>query len=149
MIDSKRYLEEVRKADNRIDRLRNEREELATKAMSLGSMASDGMNVQKTAPDGSRTADAVVRYTALESDIIAETDAYIGFRHRVAAQIDDLPNATYARLLDLRYLRYMKLDKIAEAMHYSPEYTRKLHGYALLQFQERYSEEIEAYWRLG
>lgn len=146
MIDSKRYLEEVKRADDRIDRLKAEREELATKAMSLGSMASDGMNVQKTAPDGSRTADAVVRYTALESEISDRMYDYITFKHHVADQIDNLPNATYARLLDLRYLRYMKLDKIAEAMHYSPEHTRKLHGHALLQFQERYTEEIEAFF---
>lgn len=146
MIESKRYLEEVRKADQIIEELTARRDELKTKAMSLGSMASDGMNIQKTAPDGSRTADAVIRYTSIESELSDRIYAYIAFKHHVADQIDDLPNATYARLLDLRYLRYMKLDKIAEAMHYSPEHTRKLHGYALLQFWETYQKEIEAFY---
>lgn len=146
MIESKRYLEEVRRADQRIEELTARRDELKTKAMSLGSMASDGMNIQKTAPDGSRTADAVIRYTSIESELSDRMYAYIAFKHHVADQIDDLPNATYARLLALRYLRYLKLDKIAEAMHYSPDYIKVLHGHALQLFQESYKEEIEAYF---
>ena len=147
MIEAKRYLEEIRRADSMIDTLIAQKEELYARAVSYGSRQKDDIRIKKSALDGDRMADAVIRYTMLEKKIIERIDRYIDFKDKVTEQIRTLPSPVYAQILSLRYLKYTKLEDIAEQMGYSYDYIRKLHGYALQMFDHVNRKEIAAYFK--
>ncbi len=146
MVSAKRYLEEIKRTDNMIDILIQQKEEAYAKAFSLGSKEIDGMNIQRSAPDGDRMADAVIKYTMLEEKITDMIDGYIDFKDKVIHQIAAIPAPAYGKLLALRYLQYKGLEKIAAEVGYSYEYIRKLHSYALQMFEDINKKEIEEYF---
>lgn len=70
----------------------------------------------------------------LEKEIEAECIEAEEIKLDVAARIMSIKNPLYRQILDLRYIRLMKIDQIAKMIHYSEDHTKHLHAWALEEY---------------
>lgn len=62
-------------------------------------------------------------------------------RTRIIVQIGKV-REPLSTLLELRYVKCLRLDKVAESMNYSYDHVRRLHGEALKEFEEVNKAEV-------
>ena len=145
---AKEYLKQIRSLDKKIQQRIDERDTLLSKATSTGSR---GMkrDVVQTSVEGDRVGGIIDRYIDMEKQITAMIDRPVNMRHKIIGQIQQMENPKHVELLYLRYVKYMRLEEIACDMvkenkePYSYEHIRKLHGYALKEFQRKFADDIE------
>ena len=69
-------------------------------------------------------------------------------RTRIIVQIGRL-REPLATLLELRYVKCLRLDKVAESMNYSYDHIRRLHGEALKEFEDENRTEVGSWLTTG
>ena len=77
----------------------------------------------------------------LEEEINAEIDKFIDKKHLIINQIHALNDTNYANILFKRYVEYKSLELIAVEMHFSYDYIKHLHGYALADFEKTFLKD--------
>ena len=78
---------------------------------------------------------AVGAYVDMEQDAAGEAGMLRDLRRHILSLLEALPDARYRAILEARYINGFSWTKIAGKMHYSQEYTYKLHRKALRDFQ--------------
>lgn len=147
---AKKYLQQIRLLDLKIDQKIQEKEDLLTRAEGRTAVSGDPNKVQT-----SRSADGPMRHVDeavdLEHDIDRLIDTYTTVRDRIINQIHELDDARYVELLQLKYvgqrmksgrMHYYRLEEIACIMvktngqPYSYDHINQLHGEALREFSK-------------
>ncbi len=127
--EKKRYLQQYQRLNNRINFLMEERERwrgLATRITpsyqpSFGSNGSISNRVQN----------AVDKVTELDADINAEIDRLVDLRREINRAVHAIQEPKLQELLELRYIKGLSWEAVAEHMHYDLSWVTRLHGRAL------------------
>lgn len=138
---AKDYLNQLYHLRNRIEIANEELHEAERMMTYIRGIAYDDVRIQ-TSPGNSgntQAEDIADKQLKLQEDV----QRYLTLMHTIAAQISGMGNATYSRLLYLRYMQDKSLYDISEAMGYSYGRTKHLHGIALKAFGLRYKKDIE------
>lgn len=138
---AKAYLEQLTTLQRNIERLHEEierqRARLTSTAIKLSAdKVQTSLHGDKFADIIAAIADKDLRYR----DLLA---IYEELREQIVCQILQLPDERYSRILLLKYADGLKLDDIAERIHYSPGYTKQLHSAALTAFKHQFYDMFE------
>lgn len=141
-MQAKQYLKELRRLDTCINQQLQEKAALYTST--IGAARTDKDRVQ-TSGSGDMMPELIQRLLDLEAEIDKEIDNFADQKRKMIRQIQDLRNETYVSLLYRRYVEFKTLEEISVEMNYTYQYTRRMHGYALAEFQRVHEKEIAAY----
>ena len=130
----KQYLGQIQRLDMMINHRIEQAEDLKRKAFALRSPELKQDRVMAS-PSGDQLADAVAKYADKQREIDAMIDHYVDLKNTIIGQIDALKDARYSQILYMRYVQYMSLHDIAEAIPYDYKYLCFLHGRALEAFR--------------
>lgn len=141
-MQAKQYLKELRRLDTCINQQLQEKAALYTST--IGAARTDKDRVQ-TSGSGDMMPELIQRLLDLEAEIDKEIDNFADQKRKMIRQIQDLRNETYVSLLYRRYVEFKTLEEISVEMNYTYQYTRRMHGYALAEFQRVHEKAIVAY----
>ena len=141
-MQAKQYLKELRRLDTCINQQLQEKAALYTST--IGAARTDKDRVQ-TSGSGDMMPELIQRLLDLEAEIDKEIDNFADQKRKMIRQIQDLRNETYVSLLYRRYVEFKTLEVISVEMNYTYQYTRRMHGYALAEFQRIHEKAIAAY----
>lgn len=138
----KEYLGQAHNMQRRINILAQERDALMSRAQGNQSpqLRHDGGGGSGPS-DRMRYVDA---YVDIERRLDEAIDEYEMTRNKIVMEINALSDARHAELLYLRYIKWMRLDEIADIMRkpngrtYSSKHIQRLHGWALAAFYKKY-----------
>lgn len=131
---AKEYLLQLQDIDIKVKHKLEEIEALKQLATSSGAV-SDGERVQ-TSVSGDKIPRIVAKYVDMENKINRDIDGYIDLKDKIINEIHSLKNKLYMDILFKRYVEFKSLEKIAVELGYSYIHIRRMHGYALLEFQK-------------
>lgn len=140
-MQAKQYLKELKRLDTCINQKLQEKSALYTHT---GTSRSGQERVQASG-DADRMPDLIQRIVNLEAEINRQIDTFVDLKHQIINQIQTLESETFLALLFKRYVEFKSLEQIAVEMHYTYPYVRKLHGYALREFQRVWEDAVAAY----
>lgn len=140
-MQAKQYLKELKRLDTCVNQKLQEKSALYTRT---GTSWSGQERVQASG-DAGRMPDLIQRIVSLEAEINRQIDTFVDLKHQMIDQIQALESETFVALLFKRYVEFKSLEQIAVEMHYTFPYVRKLHGYALREFQRVCGDAIAAY----
>lgn len=127
----KAYLKRYHAAELAEKEIREEIDDLRMNKM-FPALIQDGM------PHGSSCMD-LSEYAAQLDELLTELkdkmEQRIRLRKEITQKIEEMPDETEKTVLRLRYIRWMKLEQIAERMGYSLRNITKIHGKALVHFR--------------
>lgn len=146
---AKEYLSQIKLLDIKIRQKQEEKEHLRMLARGNKSPILSKDKVQ-TSSHGQSMEDALIKCADLEREIEQMILEFVIKRHKIIDQIQQLNDAKYVELLQLKYvgrregntIHYLRLEEIAcvmkksNGMPYSYEHIRALHGKALQMFSE-------------
>ena len=138
---AKRYLNQVRMLDKKIEHRREEIERLKDEAKSVSSTITESGRVQ-TSPDADQKTKIVDRYVDMEREVEGKVLDLNEKRDEIIGTIHQLKDRRFVELLYLKYVKYMRLEEIACRMkksngqEYSYAHIADLHGKALRAIEE-------------
>ena len=141
------YLREIRRLEGAIARNQQEKEILYAK-LTGRAVSYEGERVQ-TSGAGDPMADVIAKVIELDHEISEQTVSYFVRLHEIKGQIESLGNVEYVTLLFKRYIEGKSLEAIAADMNYTYQHTRRLHGWALQAFEEKFADKIADYEKIG
>lgn len=141
-MQAKQYLKELKRLDICINQKLQEKAALYTST--IGAVRMDKGQV-RTSSNGDTMPGLIQRIIDLEAEINEEINSFADQKHTIINQIQALSNETYVSLLCKRYVEFKRLEEIAAEMNYTYPYARKMHGYALTEFQRVHEDAIATY----
>ena len=140
---AKQYLSQIRHLDTRINQRIREKELLQEEALSTGAIRYDKDRVQ-TSPSGtSRQLLLTEKAADMELEITRMIDRFVGLKHKIIGQIQQLPDERFMRVLFERYVNYKSFEQIAVEMSYTYKWICDLHGMALNAFDAAFLKQHE------
>lgn len=139
---AKDYLNQLYRLRAKIEIANTELLEAERMMTYIRGIAYDDVRVQ-TSPgeSGNVQAEAIAdKQLKLQEDV----QRYLTLMHTIAAQISGMGNATYSRLLYLRYMQDKRLYDIADIMGYSYPSIKRLHCVVLKAFARKYLRDKES-----
>ena len=131
---AKEYLRQIRLLDDKINQRMQEAEEIRQLAYGLKAVEIRQDAVQ-TSPTGDTMTARVGRYVDIEREIDGMIDYFVGLKHRIIGEIQELSDRRYVDILFMRYVQYRSFEEIAVEMHYAYKWVCDLHGQALAAFE--------------
>ncbi len=136
-MEAKEYLSKVKSKETKIRNLRRDREGIVNMLYSLGG-SGEGERVQRD-----RNNDKLGTLYGCIDEMEREIDRQIAdlmcFQLKVSREINEMKTDKYMTVLNCRYIHFMSWEKIAESafdVKYTVRHILKMHGHALLEFQE-------------
>lgn len=126
---AKRYLQQIRLCNSRINAKLEERERL--KAIVTKITPTLKQDVVSGGGSQDKLSDAVAKIVDLEAEIDREIDRLVDARTAVTATIDRVEDARLHTVLNMRYVQFKTWEQIACYMGRSYQWVCKLHGTAL------------------
>lgn len=117
-MNAQKWLEEVRKMDERIDAKIAERDRLNALATDISAKPMDGMPYTNTGMVSQKMQNAVINLVMLANEINKLIDQYVDYKQEVVKALEQLSTNEYG-VLHRYYIRYLTIEKIAEDMGYS------------------------------
>ncbi|MDO4648577.1 MAG: hypothetical protein Q4B26_07990 [Eubacteriales bacterium] len=143
-MNAKEYLGQVKSKEARIKNLRRDKDSIKEMMYSLGG-SQMGERVQS-----SRNYDKLGalygRMDEMEREIDDQIAELMLFKLKVSGEINRIRTDKYMTVLNCRYIHFMTWEEIAEngfEDQYSVRHILKMHGLALLEFQEVYKEMLK------
>lgn len=134
---AKKYLSQIGLMKVRIEQRQREANEIRELAMSTGAI-----DYSKDKVDGGKFSniqeDLIVKYSDMQEEIGRQIQDMMNLQHTIIREIQELENDNYVRILYARYVDNKSLHLIAEELHFSYIWVKKLHGNALLEFGRRH-----------
>lgn len=131
----KEYLGQIKALEIKIRQKKEQLEHMKTMAQAGGAIRYDKDSVV-TSVNADKMADDVARYVDLEQEIKADILAYEELKNEIINQIHRLKDQRHIDVLYKRFVQHKVLFRIADEIHYSPEYTKKITANALDAFYE-------------
>ena len=135
----KEYLSQVEDLEKNIFDQKQYIETLRESLTSLGGMNISADKVQTSGADKDKFATVIAKVTDAEEKLKRMEEKFCLLKVQIAEQIHALDDLVLKRLLELRYLKwkqYGTIRKVADAMGYSVDHTKKLHRDAVFAFGE-------------
>lgn len=146
MHPAKSYLLQLQDIEHEIQQLEWDMADIRQK-IGLQGLRYDSDRVQTSA--GDPMADTFARLDAMERKQAAKIEELKKAREKIHGQIRRVAEP-YSQLLDLRYIRRLRFEKVADEMGYSADYIRRMHGKALQLFANANKATMEEYkWHLS
>lgn len=127
--DAKRYLQQIKNYDSRINTKVEELYHL--KAMVTKITPTLKQDVVSSGGSQDKLSEAVTKIIDLEAEIDREIDFFINARKAVTNTIDKVDDARLHMVLNMRYVQFKTWEQIACDMGVSYQWVCKLHGIAL------------------
>lgn len=134
---AKEYLNQLALLDMKINLKLKELDGLRTKLIGVGSVNYSDDRVQTSPKPDAQFAEILHNIECLEKEINDDIDKLVNRKHEIISQIQELKQPKQIEILYKRYVEYKSLEVIAVEMNYTYPYVRKLHGYALQEFEKR------------
>jgi hypothetical protein len=133
---AKRYLQQAKRLNARIDANLLEVERLRALATSISSvdLSREGVRTSGT-PD--RTGNVVAKIVDLEKEINAEIDGFVDLMREIRERIDAMDDDDLRLILKKRYLNFQKWERIAIDMDLTYQWVHRLHKRALADFEKK------------
>lgn len=129
MIDAKRYLQQVKQCEVRIQIKMEDLEQLKAFTTKVTSTLSD-VSVSGT-KNNDKMGDAIVRIIELQNDINCEIDRLVDLKKEVCAVLDKVSNEDQHTVLYKRYVLFKTWEQIACDMNMTYRNVCYIHGRAL------------------
>ena len=129
MIDAKRYLQQIKQCNMRIQIKMEDLEQMRAFTTKVTSTLTD-MSVSGT-KNNDKLADAIVRIADLQNDINCEIDRFVDLKKEVSTVIDKVSNEDQHTVLYKRYVLFKTFEKIACEMNMTYRNVCYIHGRAL------------------
>lgn len=126
---AKRYLQQIRRLDTKINRDIEELHRL--KAMTTKITPTLKPDVVSGGGTQDKLAEAMSKIIDFEEEINREIDCFVDARKAVTATIDKVEDARLHTVLNMRYVQFKTWEQIACYMGRSYQWVCKLHGTAL------------------
>lgn len=133
---AKEYLKQVETLDTKIQQKKIELDSLKDNAIGLGAFDYSAEKVQTSAKADSMSK-KVAKYVDLENEIHEDIERFTELKHKVIGQIHMLDDPKYINVLFKKYIEYKGLKEISKELGYSYDHIRRVHGWALLEFQRK------------
>ena len=140
MSSAKEYLKQLERLNEMIDQKVKQADELREMAMGGGMGVRYDKDRVMSSPSQDGSVDKIIRYVDLEKEVNVDIDRYVDLKNQIINQIQGIKNQAHMKLLFKRYVEFKRLEVISVEMNYTYEHTRRLHGYALLDFERTYKE---------
>lgn len=144
-MDAKEYLGQVKSKEAKIRNLRRDREGIKDMLYSLGG-GGEGERVQ-TSRNMDKFGTLYSRIDEMEREIDRQISDLLQFKLKVSEEINEMKTDKYMTVLNCRYIHFMSWERIADSafdVKYTVRNILKMHGYALLEFQEVHGEMLAA-----
>ena len=130
MTDAKKYLQQIRLYDSRINAKLAERDRLKDILTKITpTLRDDAVSGGFGSQD--KFSEAMAKLLDLEAEIGREVDRFVDARNAVTATIDSVGDERLYRVLAGRYIQFKTWEQIACNMGVSYQWVCKLHGTAL------------------
>jgi hypothetical protein len=130
----KHRLQAYQYCTSKLDKLYDKYQELKARAEKMTPAYS-------LAPGGGGSQDTMADTTALLADVEREYQAerhdLISTMHEVEAIISAVSDYRMRSVLEYHYINFYDLHQVAEEMHFTYDYVRRLHGWALLELRKK------------
>lgn len=133
----KEYLLQAATISRQIKRTQEKIEEIETIMQNVRAIRYDKISVQSSPPED-RLADEYIRLEAAKELMIQQAADYFTIYHTIEAQINQTQNDLHRKILAMRYLDEIQLERIAEILSLAPKYVQNQHGMALQDFGRRF-----------
>lgn len=136
-MEAKEYLSKVKRKETKIRNLRRDREGIVNMLYSLGG-SGKGERVQRDR-NNDKFGTLYGRIDEMEREIDRQIADLMCFQLKVSREINEMKTDKYMTVLNCRYIHFMSWEKIAESafdVKYTVRHILKMHGHALLEFQE-------------
>lgn len=133
---AKEYLKQVELLDVKIRQKKIELAGLKEEATCTGAFDYSAEKVQTSAKADSMSK-KVAKYVDLENEIHEDIERFTELKHKVMGQIHMLDDPKYINVLFKKYIEYKGLKEISKELGYSYDHIRRVHGWALLEFQKK------------
>ena len=138
VMDTKQYLGQIGRLDRMI---KNKMTELAQyKDLAYGLSAITNEERVQTTPEFDKMSGKVAKIIEIEQKIDSLIDEYVDKKNLIISQIDKIENETYYEILFARYIEKKTFEKIADEMNYSFRNTTRIHGRALMEFENKFGK---------
>lgn len=134
---AKKHLQTLYRYEQRIARL-NEQKRSLYDSYGFGSVDYSKDRVRSSPESDASFTRTVEKIADVEIKIDRLVDQLIDERETIIGQLEGLDNETFKELLYLRYVKYERFEKIATSMNYTYQWIRRLHGFALEEFERKY-----------
>lgn len=132
---AKEYLKQVETLDAKIQQKKIELDSLKGNAIGLGAFDYSKEKVQTSESESLSV--KVAKYVDFESEIHEDIERFTELKHKVIGQIHMLDDPKYINVLFKKYIEYKGLKEISKELGYSYDHIRRVHGWALLEFQRK------------
>nr|DAU86341.1 MAG TPA: Protein of unknown function (DUF722) [Caudoviricetes sp.] len=133
---AKEYLKQVELLDVKIRQKKIELAGLKEEATCTGAFDYSAEKVQ-TSSKADSMSKKVAKYVDLENEIHEDIERFTELKHKVIGQIHMLDDPKYINVLFKKYIEYKGLKEISKELGYSYDHIRRVHGWALLEFQRK------------
>lgn len=135
-MNTKQYLNQVRRYDRMINNKLSEIYQLKTLATSI-SVATDADRVQSSG-NKDRMGNVVARLVDIERETDKLIQVYTEKRQIIISQIDSMEDINFYDVLFHRYIEGKTFEAIADDMHYSWRQVMRIHDDALVAFEKKF-----------
>jgi len=135
---AKEYLKQLELLNEMINQKISQVDELREMAMGGGMGIRYDKDPVQTSVSGDAGTNKIIKYIDLENEVNADIDRYVDLKNKIINQIHGIKNVNHMKLLYKRYVEFKRLEVISVEMNFSYDHTRRLHGYALLDFERTY-----------
>ena len=135
---AKEWLQKGRRMNFEIDELLASRDRVFEKACKCGFVDYEKDKIQTTKTNS--TENKIITYIAYTQDIDMRTDALYEYRRQMLSCINKLNDSTYRTILIAYYINCKGWEQIARDQSYSVRQILRLHGEALIKFEEFYKD---------
>lgn len=132
---AKEYLKQVETLDAKIQQKKIELDSLKGNAIGLGAFDYSKEKVQTSASES--ISGKIAKYVDFERELQEDIVRFAELKHRVINQIHMLDDPKYINVLFKKYIEYKGLKEISKELGYSYDHIRRVHGWALLEFQRK------------
>jgi hypothetical protein len=135
----KEYLMQVQTGEEQITDQKQYIETLRDSLTSIGGMNLTADKVQTSRADMDKLGTVIAKICEAEEKLKRMEEHHCLLKVQIAEQIHSMDNLLFKKLLNLRYLEWEKhntMQKVADALCYSLDHTKKLHKDALCAFTE-------------
>lgn len=134
-LSARQYLSQLETIDETINQDLERLSEMKESAMCTGGIDYGRERVQTSAV-GDKLCKDVVKYTMFDQHINDEIDRFVNAKNQIIAEIRELHNADYIKVLYKVYVQFKSLKITATEMKRSYNYVLDVHKKALKAFEE-------------
>ena len=136
-MEPKEYLRQIELLDTKINQLIREKDAAASLYGVSGTDYSRE-RVQSSPLASAPFTRAVHKKIMLEAEIDRLIDKYVDLKRLIISQIQQLDDVRFTKLLYARYVEFKRLDTIAAEMNYTYAHIKRVHGWALSAFGQKF-----------